>query len=231
MADLVVASANCHNNRAAIEAIPGLVADVVCVYEVHRRGRELVGLPGYTYLTGSMPGPSREVGILVSKRVKRLRLRGYLNQFISAAATRFKSVGKERWGHVALVKVADTRVAVIALHPVAGPDVLSGFDPNHLLVRRYASAMRWLERTVADHIGRGCEVVVASDIQMFETWDRPWSPHAIFREHDMAWFWDRIDVAAWTPGLTAVTARARADFPSDHPALRVALNLNHNRRK
>lgn len=231
MADLVVGSANCHNNVAAIEAIDSLVADVVCVYEVSHRGRELVGLPGYTYLTGSMPGPSREVGILVSKRVTRLRLRGYVNQFLSAAAARFKSVGKERWGHAALVKVADTRVAVIALHPVAGPDVLSGFDPNHLLVRRYASAMRWLERTVTHYTDRGCQVVVCSDIQMFESWDRPWSPHAIFREHDMAWLWDRIDVIAWTPGLDAITKRARDDFPSDHPALRVALNVNRNRRK
>src|SRR5687768_16875790 len=113
MPDLVVVSANLHNEVEAVEVLPR--ADVLMLAEVSHRGRELVGLDGYTYLTGALPGPSREVGILVSKRVKRLRLRGYWYEFASAAAARFKRVGKERWGHVALVELADkTRVAGIA---------------------------------------------------------------------------------------------------------------------
>lgn len=231
MADLTVATANCHNERAAVDALPKV--DVLLLSEVHRRSRDLIAKRGYTYLTGYATSPSREVGILVSKRAKRLRIRGYWHEFLSAALPRYKSVGKERWGHVALVQLADgTRVACIALHPVAGPQALAGNDPGHRLVMAYASAMRWLEQTIAYHRKRGHEVVVGADIQMREGTERPWSPHPIFRENDMTWLWDGIDVLAWTSGLEPERRPVvNRGFPSDHPLIRANLNSRRNRKK
>lgn len=232
MADLRVVAANLHNEVAAVAALAAMRFDVALVSEAHRRGRELVAVKGYRYLTGSTFGPSREVGILVSKRVKRLTLRGYWHEFASAATRRFKRVGKERWGHVALIQLPDkTRVACIAVHPVAGPKVLASFDPEHTLAKRYAAHMRWLEQAVAYHRSRRHEVVIGGDVNMRETWERPWSPHAIFNEHRMRWFWDGLDCIAWTPGLSAVLNRANRDFPSDHPALRVDLVRVNRKRK
>lgn len=224
MADLVVRAANLHNQRdAARRALTGR-PDVVLVSEAQKVHDALAGARGYRYLTGALPGPSREVGILVTKRTKRLRLRGHVYAFLSAAARKFKRVGKERWGQVALVKVGGRKVAIIALHPVAGPSVLAGFDPNHLLVRRYASAMRWLEQTARFYARRGCEVVIGGDLNMRESWDRPWSPHAVLREHHMETYWHGIDLIAWTPGLTRAGEPFARDIGSDHPALTVALN-------
>lgn len=230
MPDLTCLSANVHNSPAAVARLDGLRFDVGLLCEVNHVGRELVGIGGYRYLTGILPGPSRETGILLTRRLRRLVLRGFTTRFLSPAAPKFKAVGKERWGQVALVDVDGVAVACITLHPVAGPAALSGNDPSHRLVRLYAKAMRWLEAEVSAHVAAGHEVILGSDIQMFEGWDRPWSPRHIFAEHRMATYWQRIDVIAWTPGLVRVKASTH-DIGSDHPALRVAFDVKPNRRK
>ena len=223
-------SANLHNEPRAVSWLrrrshPNHPEhyDVAMVSEAHKRHRALTHLPGHQYLTGPTRGPSREVGILLSRS---LPLLGHGYQFLSPAAPKFARVGKERWGQVALTEYGDTPIAVVALHPVAGPKALHGDDPDHPLVERYAEAMRWLEATIVSHTDQGHEVIAGGDLQMKERARPLWSPRHIFANHNMRWLWEGIDVLAWTRGLELAgptKTRVIRDFPSDHPALSVQL--------
>lgn len=234
MADLTFVAANLHNNRGSVDWLRRRSRrdhpehyDIAAAYEAHARRRMLDGAPGHRYLTGPDKGPSQETGILLDRR---LPLLGRTSEYVSPVAEQFKSVGKERWGQVVVTTIGDTTIAAVSLHPVAGPDALSGTDPDHALVRRYAMAMRWLEEIVRHHACQGHEVVVGMDAQMWLAWEKPWSPHPVFAEFSMQTYWQRIDLIAWTSGLVCVGRRTH-DIGSDHPALRVELNINRTKRR
>lgn len=228
MPDLEVVAANLHNDRRPVDWLrarskpksPGHY-DVAMTYEAQRRKRALSGLPGHTYLTGHLPGPSQETGVLLSKGLSNL---GHQSMFLSPEAERFESVGKERWGQVVFSQIGDTKFGAISLHPVAGPKALGGNDANHPLVRRYAMAMRWLEATLDWLDTMNYEAIVGSDIQMMQSWDAMWSPLHIFRERKMRFFWERIDVIAVSNGFDLVSTTTH-DIGSDHPALRAGVNV------
>jgi hypothetical protein len=232
MPSLTVIAANLHNSRDAVRWLRNRSRadspepyDLALLSEAHKRRLMLRGFPGHTYRTGGHRGPSQETGILVGNHLTEL---GHAYEFLSAEAPKFPSVGKERWGQSSVITFGNTEIAAVTYHPVAGPRALHGSDPDHPLVRRYAKATRWLDATVTFHRSLGREVIVGSDCQMVEKSNRLWSPKHVFAENDMAWEWHGIDVVAWTPGLAATgpaSSRVRRDFPSDHPALVVRLNL------
>ena len=238
MADLTFTAANLHNSRAAVDWLRHRSRsdardhfDIASVYEAHHRRRALRRLPGHRYYTGDQRGPSRETGVLLGRDLPYL---GHGAQFVSREAERFERVGKERWGQVVTTRAANAVVDVISLHPVAGPKALGGSDPHHPLVRRYAAAMRWLEATVVQSEALRHEWVLGMDAQMFPGQERPWSPHAIFAEHKAWTVWERIDLVAGSRGLVPVgnrDMRVRHDFPSDHPALVVDINVNRTKRR
>lgn len=238
MADFTFAACNLHNNPAAVDWLRRRSRrdardhfDLAAVYEAHRRRRRLRGLPGHDYHTGKQPGPSQETGILLANDLPYL---GHGAQFVSREAEQFESVGKERWGQVVTTRIENAVVDGISLHPVAGPQALAGSNPDHPLVKRYAKAMRWLEATIVHSEALGHEWVLGMDAQMFPGQERPWSPHAIFAEHKAWTVWERIDLVAGSSGLVPVgnkAARVRHDFPSDHPALVVDINVNRTKQR
>lgn len=237
MPDLTILAANCHNNRPAVAYLRRRSRadalehyDVGLVSEAHRRTRTLRTFPGHDYRTGHHPGPSQETGILVGRNLTEL---GHASEFLSPAAPQFPSVGKERWGQWVAVEYGGTEIAFVVYHPVAGPDALHGKNPDHPLVKRYLAATQWLDATVAYHVTRGREVVVGADCQVGERLNRLWSPRHVFANHDMDWLWEGIDVLAWTSGLGVAGKEARRvvhDFPSDHPLLKVRLEVKPRRR-
>lgn len=232
MPSLTVVHGNLHNNRAAVRWLRNRSRadsvepfDLGLVAEAHKRRLALSGFPGHTYRTGAHPGPSQETGILVSKALTEL---GHTYEFLSPEATRFPSVGKERWGQSSVVEFGGQQIAVVTYHPVAGPRALHGDNPDHPLVRRYAKATRWLDATITYHRALGREVIASADCQMVEKSNRLWSPKHVLAQNDMTWEWHGIDFVAWTPGFDITNrpaARVRADFPSDHPAIVARLNL------
>lgn len=234
MADLVVIAANLHNEKAAVDWLRARSrADardhfhIGLVSEAHARRRSLRSLPGHTYLTGTEPGPSQETGILLDRR---LPVHGHGYQRLSKALPKFESVGKERWGQDALTEVATTPLGLITLHPVAGPEALSGKNPDHALVQAYTDAMSWLDASITAHRQQGHEVIVGGDIQMWPNWDKPWSIGRVLARHQLQRHWHRIDLIAWSPGL-AKTRESTHDIGSDHDALRVDLNINRTKRR
>jgi hypothetical protein len=226
MADLTVLSANLHNEPEAVQALRSIPFKAGLVAEAHRRGSDLRGLKRYRYLTGPQRGPSQEVGILVDRDIM---LRGFSSTFLSRAAARFSSVGKERWGHDVILDL-EPDVALIVAHPVAGPAALNGNDPSHPLVKRYAKAVQWIDDAIVDHLNAGREVVFGGDVQLRSGNDKPWSVYRVFERHGLDFYADGIDVIAWSSGLVKVRGTSH-DIGSDHPALRVELNFNRNKRR
>jgi hypothetical protein len=232
MPDLVVVSANLHNETAAVEhlaarSLPDAAEhfDVGLVSEAHRRRSQLRRLPGHTYLTGPDRGPSQEVGILLGNHLPNL---GHSYEFLSPEAPAFPSVGKERWGQDVVTEIGDIEIALITYHPVAGPDALHGDDPDHPLVRRYAKATRWLDATIEYHQTRGREVAVGSDCQMREGANQPWSPKHVLARHHMKRIWSGIDVLAFSSGLVLTgnpATQVQHEVLHDHPLIRAEFNL------
>jgi hypothetical protein len=232
MARLVVASGNLHNHKAAVDYLRRRSRpdhpehfDICFTSEAWRRRRALSQLLGHDYLTGTIPGPSQETGILLSRALPNY---GHGAYFLSAAAPQWEKIGKERWGQEAVTEFGGVGIALINLHPVPGPEALRGNDPDHPLVERYAAAMRWLEATIARHRHLGHQVIAGGDLQMREHEKQLWAPRHVFADHKMTWHWGGIDAIAWTRGLTVVGSprrRTDGDFPSDHPLLRVELEL------
>lgn len=227
MPDLTVLSANLHNEVGAVRALRSIPFTAGLVAEAHRRGPELRGIKRCRYLTGPQRGPSREVGMLIDRGVM---LKGFSSAFLSRAAARFTSVGKERWGHDAILDLEVADVALIVAHPVAGPDALNGNNPDHPLVKRYAKAVQWIDDTIVDHLNAGREVVFGGDVQIRSGNDKPWSIYRVFERHGLNFYADGIDVIAWSSGLVKVRGTSH-DIGSDHPALRVELNINRNKRR
>lgn len=228
MPDLTVVAANLHNEREAVDTLARLRFDAALVAEAHHRARRLRAFGGRRYLTGPLPGPSREVGILLDSG---LTVRAFAAEFLSPATRRrFRRVGKERWGHDAVIDLGPVDVALVVAHPVAGPAALNGTDAGHRLVRLYARASAWVEETIAHHKAAGREVVFGGDVQVRPSNTRPWSFYRAFERHDMDWFNDGIDVIAWTDGLVPVR-RSSHDIGSDHPAIRVGLDINRTKRR
>lgn len=231
---ITVVAANLHNERAAVAWLgkrsrrdaPGHY-DVALVSEASRRRRQLRRLPGHDYHTGTIPGPSQETGILLSRSFRNL---GHGAYFLSPATPpgAWEKIGQERWGQELVTDVDGARVAIINAHPVPGRYALRSNDPDHPLVTRYTDALDWVARTVQKHRRMGHRVIVGGDWQMREHEHTPWSPRTMFDRLGMGWFWHGIDLIAWGNGVMPVgnpATRVVDDFPSDHPALRVTLTV------
>lgn len=232
MPDLVVVSANLHNEIAAVQHLATRSPrdavehfDVGLLSEAHARRSQLRGLPGHAYLTGPVRGPSQEVGVLLGTHLPNL---GHSYEFLSPEAPAFPSVGKERWGHHVVTEIRDVEIALITYHPVAGPDALHGSDPDHPLVRLYVRATSWLAATMDYHQARGRELIVGSDCQMREGANQPWSPKHVFANHDMKRIWSGIDVLAHSDGLILTgnaATRVQHGVLHDHPLIRAEFNV------
>lgn len=227
---ITVVAGNLHNQRSAVQWLssrsrrdqPGHY-DIALVSEAHRRRRQLRRLPGHDYLTGDTPGPSQETGILLSQSLRNL---GHGAFFLSPATEpgAWEKIGQERWGQELVTDVDGVRVAIVNAHPVPGRYALRSKDPDHPLVTRYAAAMRWVDLTVQKHRRMGHRVIVGGDWQMREHERTPWSPRTMLDKRGMGWFWEGIDVLAWTNGVTLLASHVHEDF-TDHPALRVVLQV------
>lgn len=234
MPEVEVIGGNLHNEAAAAHWLrrrsradaPGHFDLLFYAEGQKRRARRILNrAPGHRLHTGPRGKGSndaaRETGILIADHLPDL---GGGSYHLSDEAKRFKSVGKERWGQVAVTEIAGRGVDLICGHPVAGPAALSGDDPDHPLVKRYAEATRWLDGTLANAAARGHEVIGYLDAQMFHSWDQPWSPIHTLRAHGLRWYWHRIDVVFWSAGFHR-SRTSLHDIGSDHPALRVALDV------
>lgn len=233
---ITVVSGNLHNHKAAVKWLrdrsrpsrPGHY-DAALVSEAHKRAPSLARFTGHDYHTGDTPGPAQETGILLSRRLRDL---GGGSYYLSPAtpAGEWDMIGQERWGQERVTDVDGTPVALINAHPVPGRYALRGNDPDHPLVQRYAAAMRWVDLTIGKHIALGHRVIVGGDWQMREGERFPWSPRTMFDRRDMAYYWHGIDVIAWTRPTVVVSSHTHEGFPSDHPALRVVLDMTGRKR-
>jgi hypothetical protein len=233
VAELVFVSANLKNRPGpATWASRQAGADLAVVSEAHHRYWQLRRAPGRRYLTGPKRpnGMAREVGILADKR---LPVYGYGFERLSEEASAFPSVGKERWGHELLTavevrnrarKLVEIPLAVVGLHPVAGPKALRDGTLRHPLVSRYWDAIEWLDGVVAKHRERGHEVVVMGDVQIPVSNQKPWSVHLVTRKFGLNSFAEGIDLIATTPRLRHLQ-RTVHQIGSDHPALRLAVEV------
>lgn len=248
MSHFTVVHGNVHSSKAAVrylarrsraDALEHFNVGLVC--EAHKRRRELGRLPGHDYLTGPHNGgtsPGRlsqnltqDCGILLDRGLPNL---GHTYEYLSPAYPDNEVTGHERWGQVVATRFGDTRVTLIEFHPIPGRHALRGKNPDSPIVERYLAAVRWLDAEIAKQTALGREVVVGSDIQLQERYNRLWSPKHVFANHDMDWHWHGIDVMAWTPGLRLVGRREvveKGEWPSDHPLLRVKLSTNPRRNR
>lgn len=241
MADLVVTATNLHNERAAVNWLRRRSRadapdhfDIGFVSEAHRRRKQLRGLPGHNYHTGSTRGPSQEVGILLDRR---LPLLGESSALVSEAiGGKLERVGKERWGRTITTRIGDTVTTAVTVHPVAGVKLRTGDLPDdHVLVQRYDDAMTWLDATIIHHRSLGHEVIVGGDIQVTPVNQKPWSIYPLLAAHGLEIFRDGIDLIAWTNGFVLggnPMRRVFHDFPSDgHPAIVIQLDLARIKRR
>lgn len=241
MSQFSVLTANLHNERAAVRYLARRSrADAVEHFNIglttegHKRSVALSRLPGHDYYTGPANGgtkPGRltgnltqDAGILLDRNLPNL---GHGYHFLSPADPASDHIGHERWGQDLLTEWGDTRIGVVCLHPIPKPT-------NPARQERYAMAMRWLEATIAAHRAQGHEVIAGGDIQTRVRSNPRWSPRPIFAEHNMDWFWEGIDVIAWTPGLQLVQRprpRVIDEFKQStgHHWLRVALEVKPRR--
>lgn len=227
---LTTVSANIKNSRQAVRYLRDRSRrdarghyDIASVYEASKRRRQLRQLPGHDYRTADVPGIAQDVGLLVGRH---LGDHGGGSEFLSPdTGDRWSKIGKERWGLSRVIVVDGGELAVIALHPVPGPNALDGDDPDHPLVARYRMAMRWMTQRLAYHQALGHPCIVMSDIQTRAGNTRPWSPRHVFQAHRMTWAWHGIDVVAATRELSIISEQAVPGAMPDHPLLRVRLGL------
>lgn len=222
---LTVGSANLHNDRGPTRWIlnrPGL-CDVVCVYEAQRQTKRLRRSVNYRLHTGkrekgrNMP---QSTGILVRKRMED---RGGSSVWLSKEWKPASRVAPDRWAQTIYSEFKGKPLLVIAVHPNAGPELLRGSDPEHPLVKRHWDVTRWACKTAFTHHRMGWHVVVAGDVQLPASVDRPWNLNTQMKRVGFGVHSVHIDSIFWSPGLSLKDA-AHYDIGSDHPMLRTVLS-------
>ncbi len=249
-----VLGANLHNERAAVTWLRDRSrADSVEHYgiglltEAHKRSTALSRFTGHDYLTGPLNGgrpephvPERmwknltqDCGVLLPRSLPNL---GHTYEFLSPAYPENETTGHQRWAQVVPTEIGGRRVTFIVLHPLPGRYALRGKNPDNPIVERYLMAVQWLDAEIDKQTTLGREVVVGADIQLQERYNRLWSPKHVFANHNMTWFWEGIDVIAWTPGLQ-LAARPKPRVldtfkkQTGHPWLRVPLEVKPRRNR
>lgn len=235
MTDLVAIAGNLHNEAAAARYLtrrsradhPGHF-DIGFVSEAQkfRPRRILKSAPGHTYHAGPAGmgdnDAGRETAILTDLALPDL---GGGSYFLSPLAPAFNRVGKERWGHDRVTRLGDTQIAAITLHPVPAPLGLRRGSTDSRLVQLHHMATAWLASIVTHHRRLGREVIVGGDLNVREHWAGAGHVRSIIDRHELAGIWDGLDLLMASPGLEVVSAKAIDDFPSNHPLLRLELNL------
>lgn len=215
-------SANLHNEAEAVARLLALKPHIAGVHEAQKVRRPLLDAEGFDYHTGWRTpdrNMTQETGVLARPGME---LFGRSTRFMSEEFEGAPRIGMERYGTSVTLQVTPVvRVAVLPWHPIAGPDALNGRNGggSNAIRKRYWQGVEWLDETIRFHKRVGDEVVVLADCQMFKTWDWPWSPKKVFERHDMGWFWERIDVVAWTRGM-GTPKTGTHEIGSNHKALR-----------
>lgn len=222
-----VVEINCHNQKDVARKVAAMKFKFGFVSESQHVGPELSA--GRRLLTGPATkgrNMTQDVGILVKPKAPDL---GYGYFRVSEEYKPLKRVAPDRYGHVAVTTVKGVEVALIALHPVAGAKTIG--DPkntHHPLVQRYRLARNWLFDTIHHQFYLHREVIFGGDVQLGQHVAVDWSIHSLFRHWNFGLYADGIDLIAWSPGIKQVGAGSAVDVGSDHPLLRVRLDIIKN---
>ena len=206
--------------RRVKTALRALGADSIGLNEGHTLVPRAAGMRGYR-LHHPQYGLDRrgalDTPILVRRTLEPLGAFGFR---ASRAAPAYERVAPDRWINVALYRHPVGKVAHVCIHPVAGPKVLIGKDPQHPLVRRYASLTTALGTTLTMLDDLSYLLIVTGDVQVPQHAPvRPWSVYPVLDAAGLSVTSEGIDLIAYDKRLTLTGRRIvpPAVTGSDHP--------------
>lgn len=167
-----------------------------------------------------MPDAERgdEVALLVRDSLKS---EGTVIKRVSKQVDQFERLAPERWLVSERIRHPELGlVAVFGFHPnAAGP--FHDKDRNHPLIHEFWHSINELDVEIGRAREDGFAVLLGSDVNWREVWDKPWSPWHVFNKYHLEVRVEGIDVMACSRRLTIENFKVlpKGRIGPDHPAL------------